>query len=208
VPVHELATTEQYVEAALDGFPMRSTPGEVFAYNNGGYVVLASVAERAGGVSFHDLIRQRVCEPAGLAATAFLRSDELPGDAAIGYIANVGLRTNVFHVPVRGNGDGGIYSTAGDISTLWRALFAGRIVPTAWVEEMVRPRSESPQEGMSYGLGFWLRASGAVEIHGYDAGVSFRSVHDPASAATQTVISNTTEGSWPIEELLDASLGA
>jgi hypothetical protein len=29
---------------------------------------------------------------------------------------------------VRGNGDGGIYSTAADISALWRSLFAGWIV--------------------------------------------------------------------------------
>lgn len=106
---------------ALDGFPMVSVPGEAFTYNNGGYVVLALIAERASGVPFHDLIGQRVCEPAGLAVTGFLRSDELPGDAAIGFLANVGLRTNVFHLPVRGNGDGGIYSTA---------LFAGQIVHT------------------------------------------------------------------------------
>ena len=43
----------------------------------------------------------------------------------------------------------------------------------------------------------------AVELHGYDAGVSFRSVHDPASGTTQTVISNTGKGTWPIEALLD-----
>jgi CubicO group peptidase (beta-lactamase class C family) len=203
VPVHELDTTERYVKA-LDGFPTVSAPGEVFTYNNGGYVVVALIAERVSGVPFHDLVRRRVCEPAGLTATEFLRSDELPGDAAIGYLADVEPRTNVFHVPVRGNGDGGIYSTAGDITILWRALFAGRIVPAAWVEEMLRPRSVDPRDSRRYGLGFWLHASGQVEIHGYDAGVSFRSVHNPAAATTQTVISNTTEGSWPLEELLDA----
>jgi hypothetical protein len=42
-----------------------------------------------------------------------------------------------------------------------------------------------------------------VELHGYDAGVSFRSVHDPASGITATVISNTSEGTWPIETILD-----
>ncbi len=38
---------------------------------------------------------------------------------------------------------------------------------------------------------------------GYDAGVSFRSVHDPTSGLTYTVISNTSEGAWPITEHLD-----
>ena len=77
VPVHELATTEQYL-AALDGHPTKFAPGERFAYCNGGYVVLALIAERATGVPFHDLVRRRVCEPAGMLDTAFLRSDELP----------------------------------------------------------------------------------------------------------------------------------
>ena len=54
--------------------------------------------------------------------TAFLRSDELPGDAALGYLDVDGPRTNVFHLPVRGSGDGGIYSTAADLSAFWRAL--------------------------------------------------------------------------------------
>jgi hypothetical protein len=58
------------------------------------------------------------------------------------------LRTNVFHLPVRGSGDGGIYSTAADIHSLWTALFAGRIVSPHWVAEMVRPRSDVPSESM------------------------------------------------------------
>jgi CubicO group peptidase (beta-lactamase class C family) len=208
VPVHELATTEQYL-AVLDGYPRKFAPGERFAYCNSGYVVLALIAERASGVPFHDLVRQRVCEPAGMGDTAFLRSDELPGRAALGYLTIDGKwRTNVFHLPVRGSGDGGIYSTAADISSLWRAFFAGRIVSTDWVSEMVRTRSDVPSESRRYGLGFWLHASGdAVMLEGSDAGVSFRTVHDPRSGVTHTVISNTSDGAWPVTRLLDGRLG-
>ena len=202
VPVHELATTEQFL-AVLEGHPTVSPAGERFAYCNGGFVVLALMAERTSGVPFHELVRRRVCEPAGMIDTEFLRSDELPGRAALGYLDD-GPRTNVFHLPVRGNGDGGIYSTAADISALWSALFAGRIVTSGSVAEMVRPRSDVPREESRYGLGLWLHASTAtVMLEGYDAGVSFRSVHDPVSATTHTVISNTSEGAWPITGLLD-----
>jgi CubicO group peptidase (beta-lactamase class C family) len=203
VSVHELATTEQYL-AVLGGHETAFPPGERFAYNNGGFVVLALIAERTSGVPFHDLVRRRVCEPAGMGDTEFLRSDELPGRAALGYLTVDGSRTNVFHIPVRGNGDGGIYTTAADLISFWSAFFAGRIVSRDWVAEMVRPRSDMAEESRRYGLGFWLHASGdVVELHGYDAGVSFRSVHDPATGTTHTVISNTSEGTWPIETLLD-----
>ena len=208
VPVHELASTEDYV-AALDGRPMTSDPGERFAYNNSGYVVLALIAERVGGSPFADLVRRRVCEPAEMRDTAFLRSDELPGRAALGYLMVDGAwRTNVFHLPVRGSGDGGIYSTAADLSSFWNALFAGQIVSNDLVDDLVRPHSDAPAHSQRYGLGFWLHAStDAVGLEGYDAGVSFRSVHDPGARITHTVISNTTDGAWPLARHLEERLG-
>ena len=132
VSAHELETTEQFLPV-LDGHETRSPAGERFSYNNGGYVVLALLAERASGVGFHELVRSLVTEPAGMADTAFLRSDALPGRAARGYLAVDGLRTNVFHLPVVGSGDGGAYTTVADLSTFWDSLLAGRIVsaPTA-----------------------------------------------------------------------------
>jgi hypothetical protein len=37
-----------------------------------------------------------------------------------------------------------------------------------------------------------------VILEGYDAGVSFRSTHDPVTGRTITVIANTSEGAWPL----------
>ena len=74
----------------------------------------------------------------------------------------------------------------------------------SWVTEMVRPRSEVPSESRRYGLGFWLHAStDAVLLTGMDAGVSFRSMHEPHSNVTRTVISNTSHGAWPVSSYLD-----
>jgi CubicO group peptidase (beta-lactamase class C family) len=203
VPVHELAETEQYL-AVLQGHETAFPPGERFAYNNGAYVVLALIAERASGVPFHELVRRRVCEPACMGDTEFLRSDELPGRTALGYLTVDGVsRTNVFHLPVRGSGDGGAYTTAADMRSFWRALFAGELVPTDLVAELVRPHSEVPEESRRYGLGFWLdESTDAVMLVGSDAGVSFWSGHDPGREVTATVISNTSDGAWPIARLL------
>jgi CubicO group peptidase (beta-lactamase class C family) len=207
VPAQELVTTRDYL-AVLGGRPARFAPGERFCYCNSGYVVLALIAERVSGVPFPDLVRDRVTIPAGMADTEFLRSDELPGRTATGYLSIGGVpRTNVFHLPVRGSGDGGIYSTAADISALWQALFSGRIVSAGWVADMVRPRSDVPEESMRYGLGFWLHPSAStVMLTGYDAGVSFRTVHDPEPGITHTVISNSSDGAWPITRRLDELL--
>lgn len=211
VSVHTLATMEAYL-AVLDGHPSAFPPGERFAYNNSGYVVLALIAERAGGRPFHELVRQRVCEPANMADTAFLRSDELPARTALGYLPIDGVsRTNVFHLPLLGSGDGGIYTTVRDIASFWTAFFAGRIVSPDWVREMVRPRSETSENSRHYGLGFWLPApqgsTDVVMLEGYDAGVSFRTVHRTETGLTHTVISNSSTGAWPVTRLLERELG-
>jgi CubicO group peptidase (beta-lactamase class C family) len=202
VSPRELETTEQYVPI-LDGYPTKFPPGTEFRYNNGAFVVLALIAERASGMPFHDLVAQRVCGPAGMVDTAFLRSDEPEQRVALGYLDKDGLRTNIFDLPVRGSGDGGIYTTVADFDALWRAVLGGRIVASKWVDEMIRPRSvhtEAP--GRRYGLGFWLhQSSDVVILIGYDPGVSFWSECDPSGAFTRTVIGNTAAGVWPISRL-------
>jgi CubicO group peptidase (beta-lactamase class C family) len=208
VPVQQLATTEEYL-GVLDGHPQKFAPGERFAYSNSGYVLLALIAERAAATSFYDLVRDLVCVPAGMADTAFLRSDDLPGRAAVGYV-QMGRewRTNVFHLPVRGSGDGGIYTTAADMSAFWRALYAGSIVREETLADMLRQRSES-DSGRGYGLGFWLPADGGgAMLQGGDPGVVFRSVHDPGRRATWTFVSNSGEGAQAIAERLEQERSA
>ena len=41
-------------------------------------------------------------------------------------------------------------------------------------------------------------------LEGYDAGVSFRSTHDPRTGRTVTVIANTSEGAWPLVAELES----
>jgi len=68
---------------------------------------------------------------------------------------------------------------------------------------MVRRRSDASGQARRYGLGFWLHESqDTVILEGYDAGVSFRSTHDPHADLTMTVISNWTDGAWPIAHFL------
>ena len=201
-PVHTLGETEAFV-AEIDGCPQQFTPGERFKYCNGGYIVLALVAERVSKVGYQDLVMQEVCQRAGLTETEFLRSDELPADAALGYLFADGNRTNVLHLPVRGNGDGGIYTTAADLHRFWRALTAGRIVAPEAVAEMIRPRHDVPSEGLRYGMGFWLHPTGpAIILEGGDAGVSCRSSHNPETATTVSVLGNSTWGAWPVIQAL------
>ena len=178
VPVHELATTSAYL-TVLEGHPQKFTPGARFSYSNSGFVVLALSAERASGRSFYELVDELICQPAGMRQTAFLRSDSLPGTAAIGYLSDG--RTNVFHLPVRGSGDGGIYTSAADMARFWE-WFAQH----EWVGRMTT--------GERYGLGFWLDP---LRLEGFDAGVWFESVR-----GRYTALSNNPSTARPVARAL------
>ena len=109
---------------------------------------------------------------------------------------------------MRGVGDGGITTTAADIHAMWAAFNAGRIVSPYWVREMIRPRGEHAPGQERYGIGFWLHPTGdAVILEGMDAGISFRSVRYRSAGVTHTVLSNTSEGAWPITRHLEAHFG-
>ena len=198
---HMLQSPTDYLPL-LVGRPQQSPPGERFKYNNSGFAMLAIAAEAATGRSFYDLMHDLVLEPAGMTDTAFLRSDDLPSGAALGYVESG--RSNVFHLPVRGTGDGGLYSTAADLERLWASLFEGRIVSKATVDQLTTIRNPTPNGGIGYGLGFWVWPSGhTVEIHGCDAGVSCQTVHDRPSGVTYAVLANDSSGAWPIATYLD-----
>ena len=94
-----------------------------------------------------------------MTGTSYLRSDALPGRTAVGYLGAEGDRNNVLHLPVRGSGDGGAYTTVADVHRLWAALRAGVLLRPRDLAEAWRPRSDVPIEGARYGAGFWRERS-------------------------------------------------
>jgi hypothetical protein len=82
-------------------------------------------------------------------------------------------------------------------------VLAGRIVGPELVAELTRSRNDVPDEGMRYAAGLWLHATGpALIMAGYDAGVAARSVHDPASSTTATVLSNSSRGAGAVVDIV------
>ena len=201
---HDYESPEDFL-AVIDK-PMLAEPGSAFFYNNSGFVLVGLLAQRASGVRYQDLVRQRVFAPAALARTDFLRSDDLPGDAALGYLYPDATRTNIFHLPIEGAPDGGSYTTTADLRTFWTAHAAGRIVPAELVGLMATPPpGHDPDD--AYGLGVWLPRPGVCQMVGADAGVSMVSEHDPAVDFTMSVLSNDSDGAWPMWQALREATG-
>lgn len=186
VPVQQLDSTPAYLPM-LEGYPTKFPAGERFSYCNGGYVVLAIIAERVAGIPFADLVRTRVFGPADMGASGFPRSDRLPPGTATGYKEDG--RTNVFALPVVGSGDGGAHSTVGDLHRFWRALLAGRIVDPSLVTLLTERVTDDAGDGLGYGRGVWLDDDDLIIVGG-DHGVVAASRHHPPTATTVTGLAN------------------
>ncbi|WP_347755291.1 serine hydrolase domain-containing protein [Agrococcus sp. ProA11] len=208
LPVHALTTAEAFVPM-LDGWPQSSAPGQRFAYCNGAYLVLAVLLERVTGQSYHRAVQRLVLDPAGLDRTGFLPLNALPSDAALGYVHDAGDLVNTLHLPVLGNGDGGVFTTADDLHRFWRALLGGRIVSSPTLDAMMQPRNDVPDERMRAGMGLFLHETLPVLVlEGYDAGASFCSWHIPASDTSVSVLGNSSEGGWPVMRVLRDAIEA
>ncbi|MEZ5994843.1 MAG: serine hydrolase domain-containing protein [Hyphomonadaceae bacterium] len=120
--------------------PQRFTPGAQTEYCNGCFVVLGEMIERISGMRFEDYVRSVVFEPAGMAHTAYDRTDRLPPNTAISYDRTNGPGSAYAAMTERegvtGSGAGGLYSTTGDLLAFDNALRDGRLLNpqwTAWV---------------------------------------------------------------------------
>ncbi|MCH2156099.1 MAG: beta-lactamase family protein [Opitutales bacterium] len=205
IPVQDLVSPFDYLPLLRER-PQKFAPGDRACYSNGGYVLLAMIIESVSGMDFQRYVEERVFHPSGMRCSGFFRSDDLPENAALGYLAGENdSRTNALNLPVIGSGDGGAYSCLEDMKSFWRSLLSLKIVTKPTLDQMIQPRNRI--ENSDYGLGFWIEAGGNfITLEGYDAGVSFYSGCSRDLKTQFTVISNDRLGAWPIVKALKKSL--
>lgn len=201
IPVQNLNSPLDYIPL-IEEKAQKFTPGEQAVYSNGGYVVLSMIVEVVSKTPFHEFVEERIFKTAGMTRSGFFRSDSLPSNTALGYLSEKdGLQTNLFKLPIIGSGDGGAYTTQGDMQAFWVALKAGEIVELSVLEPFIVEQNKL--DGDWYGYGFWIdKELERIVLVGYDAGVSFYSSTSKDADDVITVISNTSNGAWPVVKLL------
>jgi CubicO group peptidase (beta-lactamase class C family) len=213
IPWYALKGPRDYL-AAFPDEAMKFRPGERFSYSNGGYILLGVVIEELTGLKYQEFVEQAIFRAIGMNHSGYFALNKLPEKTAMGYVEEAeGWRTNVFDLPIVGASDGGAFSTVQDIATLWNAFWAHEILPKEMVEIYAQPYVKAESGGeytYYYGHGLWIREDESRNreeyLTGCDAGVSFESSVNRVKGLQVTVISNTTNGAWPILRDIDAAL--
>jgi CubicO group peptidase (beta-lactamase class C family) len=191
---------------------MKFAPGERFAYSNGGYILLGVVIEELTGLKYQDFVEQAIFKPIGMDRSGYFAMNRLPAQTALGYVEEAqGWRTNIYNLPIVGASDGGAFTTVQDIATLWKAFWGYKILPKALVEIYAQPfvKAEAGRKQLYYGHGLWICEDEGRNreeyITGCDAGVSFKSIVNRDKGLQVTVLSNTTDGAWPVLRDIEAA---
>jgi D-alanyl-D-alanine carboxypeptidase len=184
---------EQLVEL-LQGEPRVSAPGERFAYNNLGYLLLGIVLERVSGQSYEDHLHAGVLAP-GAASIMLCDQQRVIPHRASGYEVRNGTVVN--HEPVNASllfAAGGLCAAAGDVARWFRSLTHGEIIPPSAFLLMSTPDANATGTNLSYGYGLFVDevATHRRVHHGGDAnGFSAHAAHYPDHDVTVVVLSNT-----------------
>jgi D-alanyl-D-alanine carboxypeptidase len=135
-------------------------PGTDFLYCNTGYVLLGKVIESVTGSTWAREIRARILDPLQLRHTHIAGAEPVPGGVLPAYIdadqdgdvENVEAGRPWPSLESIEGPAGAIVSTAGDLAAFGAAVFRGRLLSPASLQQMVAESAHHPRNS-NYGLG-------------------------------------------------------
>ena len=139
-------TSRDWVRDALRR-PLVAEPGGPMLYSTGSTHLLSAALTRATGMSTYAYARARLFGPLGVTLRPWQTDPQgiYFGGNEMLLTARDMLRFGQLYL------DGGRHNGA-------------QLVPRAWVEATVQPRSRSPWSGESYGQGWWVKESGGHRV--------------------------------------------
>ncbi|MFC2078984.1 serine hydrolase domain-containing protein, partial [Candidatus Bipolaricaulota bacterium] len=198
-PTRETTDTE-VLEFAL-GQPANFEPGTGYAYSNTNYLLAGLILDQVLGHHHSIDVRSRILEPLGLGSTFYERHETFDREMlSHGYFDfdGDGIAEDYYGLRIEtGRADGGLVSTAGDLSTFISALATKRDFPDAkyrdqFMEELltIQPASGEPgQVGTGPGIAEYDYGYGPAYGHsggipGYVSLMVYFAAHDVTFAMT------------------------
>lgn len=210
IPPYKLNSCTDYLPMLRGRAKFR--PGQRFSYSNGGYILLGVIIEAITKITFQEFVTAELLGPLSMNRTGFYAFNALPGNCALNYLyndsSNEKYETNIYKLPIIGASDGGVFTTARDIASLWAAYTSNQILSPELTSEFMSARI-SVSDSLSYGYGYWLRErtdkTPTPYLLGMDAGVRFQSTFHNCGT-TVTILGNSNVETQTLSALIDEHL--
>jgi len=152
IPHYQKPMTLEALVAQCCTGALVAEPGMAFDYNNADYLLLGAIIERITGQTWEQVLRDRILTPLALTDTGVGHWDAIIARLAQTYTFRDDTRTLITDMPVyyeNWGASGSMYSTAADLAVFAEALYGGRLLNPASLEQFVTPALDE------YGLGLW-----------------------------------------------------
>jgi len=177
-------------------------PGTDYAYSNTNYLLMAEIVRRTSGSTLRAFAHERLFAPLGMERTHFSDDrDELVPDRALGYERGPDGAWRLSLTPLELVGDGGVFTTVGDLFRWTQELRLGRaervgVLSADGVRRQLKPFTLGEGRGdYAFGLLIERVADGTLVSHG-GAFVGYRAdcLHCPEAGWGVAVLFNRADG--------------
>ncbi len=120
--------------------PLKSQPGEQWAYTNLGYIVLGYLLEKVTGQTYEEFVQQSIFKSLGMNDSGLMSFVSIIPRRATGYWpGNNGIENADRPDPRIGFSAGALYSTTEDLLRWEEGLFGGKLLTAASLRKMTTP---------------------------------------------------------------------
>ena|ERR1700694_2560154 len=187
------ATPREMVDLVVNE-PLKSKPGDTWAYTNTGYILLGMIIENVSGQSYDRFLAGNIFGPPGMANSGYDKASTILNNRASGYQSKDGHLVNSdfidMSIPFAA---GGIYSTVEDMYRWNKALANGKLLSADSLRQMFEEYPETSAFASHYGYGVVITQRFGKALYYHGGGVTgFSSViqHYPKEQVCIVVLSN------------------
>jgi D-alanyl-D-alanine carboxypeptidase len=196
------------VTELVDGFkkePMQFAPGERWAYNNSGYILLGAIIEKASGTTYEAFVRERIFQALGMTSSYYDRTEAIIPKRAPGYTREGDQPRNARYLSMtQPYAAGSLASTVDDLARWDASLYTEQLLKKAsfdraWTSYVLK---DGKPTGYGYGWGIsTLRGRRALSHGGGIFGFSTYAVRLPDERVYVAVLCNSDSPSADPEYL-------
>ncbi|MCH7534362.1 MAG: beta-lactamase family protein [Bacteroidetes bacterium] len=190
-------------------------PGEKYEYSNTGYSLLAGIVQRASGVHFDDFITENLFMKINMSASLVCKGadDEPIPNRVFGYYYDESSKSMAnadYHYLNGVIGDGGLYSTIGDLFKWDQALYTEQLVSKATLDLAFTGFKLNDADTLGdYGFGWGLYKNDSTNVVSHSGswvGFSTYIQRDIGNKTTIIVLNNTYDRVYHIVKMIESIL--
>jgi len=155
--VNKPYTTAQLVDV-FKNLPSPAKPGDAWAYDNSGYILIGAIIEKMSGKPWYEAVRERIAVPLHLKTLRYGVGEEGVPHMAKGYRRDEDgsfKPAEKIHMSVPGAA-GSLIATVGDLARWANALHHGKVVNEAIYKAMTTKTKTADGKEFPYGFGLQL----------------------------------------------------